>query len=63
MTRRKQPKNKTIVKEAWEKIEGTDKMTKTVKEDGYTLTFIFPNDLDRIQPDHINGNLTIKFPE
>jgi hypothetical protein len=95
MTRRKQPKNKTIVeaavkrfipknqpvldkygrilvsekkiktikKAAWEKIEGTDKMTKTVKEDGYTLTFIFPDDLDKIQPDSINGNLTIKFPQ
>lgn len=25
--------------------------------------FILPDDLDKIQPEQINGNLTIKFPE
>ena len=25
--------------------------------------FIFPNDLDKIQPEQINGNLTLKFHE
>jgi len=63
MTRRKTPKNNTIVKEAWEKIEGTDKMKKIIHEDGYDFTFVFPNYLDKIRPDSINGNLTIKFPE
>jgi hypothetical protein len=63
MTRRNKPKNKTIAKEAWKKIEGTNKITKTVKEDGYSCTFIFPDDLDKIQPTQINGNLTIQFPD
>lgn len=29
----------------------------------YDDRFVFPNDLDKIQPDQINGNLCIKFPE
>jgi len=37
------------------------------KDGATTLTmgapFVFPNDLDRIQPEQINGNLTIKFPD
>lgn len=64
MTRRKKPLNKTIVKEVL--TEEAQREIKNVrlshlKED--LVDFIFPIDLDKIQPDQVNGNLTIKFPE
>lgn len=97
MTHRKKLKNKTIVKEAMDKMN-EDLLKKvdekfiypptnpdyTRKEGGFTFAgffpaleaegnaiewgpeyenFTFPNDLDYIQPDSINGNLAIKFPE
>lgn len=74
MTRRKTPKNKTIMKEALKNMEPLlppDNMDKFLEKYGDAAlgidpivgSFVFPNDLDKIQPDQINGNLTIKFPE
>jgi len=72
MTRRKKPKNKTIVKEAFKYVTIDEVVKKYLDKQAniedaecevIDSKFIFPNDLDLIQPDSINGNLTIKFPE
>lgn len=65
MTRRKKPSNKTIVKEAFK----VAKVTPEYYDHERTLSnmdgdnFMFPNDLDRIQPVQKDGNLCIRFPE
>ena len=71
MTRRKQPKNKTIISEAMKQFhDDLRKLCDTpicaycgLPEQHCKGGHIFPDDLDRIQPDQINGNLAIKFPE
>lgn len=75
MTHRKKPKNKTIVKEAMKQFDdygiNNPPSIETGKQIFYDIqrneiigdNFVFPNDLDHIQPDQINGNLTIKFPD
>lgn len=70
MTRRNKPKNKTIVKaiKKLREISTIDQQPACVicgmpEEVCRCSAFSFPNDLDRIQPEQINGNLTIQFPE
>lgn len=60
MTRRKKSKNKTFVEKVMNKL---NKDLLKEEEDIFWTNFTFPTDLDKIQPDSINGNLTIKFPE
>lgn len=66
MTRRKTPKNSTIVIEALKKEDKFSTSRQLINGHygiGDKRPFIFPNDLDKIQPDSINGNLTIKYPQ
>lgn len=65
MRRRKKPSSHTIVKEALKVI----KIDQAYYDHERTLanfdgdTFIFPNDLDLIQPIQKEGNLCIQFPD
>jgi hypothetical protein len=72
MTRRKKPRNKTIAKKAIEKakedfknvrLEGCDELMGELFPHSFDDDFVFPNDLDKIHPVQINGNLTIQFPD